>query len=335
MTEHILCVGEILLRLSTPLGVHFNDASALNIHYGGAESNVAVNLSNLGYKTSFFSKLPESQLGIGVRNHLRRYGVDIDLVLGGGDRLGSYYLDHGAGERASTVIYDRARSSIAEMTLSEVDLDKVFEGKTMLHITGITPALSPEMREVSKVIIKEAKKRGLKVNFDVNYRSKLWSLEEASAFLKEMLPYVDYLSAAKLDAVNLLGISEVEEGVSDELNYYYEQIHEMFPNIQVIYSTIRNVISATHNTLQGTMWSKGLTYYSKVHDIDYIIDRIGGGDAFASGILHGILSGKKPDYTVNFATAYSSLKHSVSGDINPFSIEETERIMTHNAAVNR
>lgn len=331
MNEHILCVGEILLRLSTPMGVHFNNVASLNVHYGGAESNVAVNLSNLGYKTSYFSKIPQNQLGSAVKNHLRQYGVNVDLVIDGGERLGSYYLDHGAGERASSVIYDRAYSAVSQMTMEEVNMDALFEGKTMLHITGITPALSQSMQEVTLSLMKEAKKRDMKVNFDVNYRSKLWTVEEASAFLKKALLYVDYLSASKLDAINFLGVEEK----SNELEYYYEEIHKLFPNIEIIYSTLREVVSATHNKLQGTLWMDGQTYYSKTHDIDYIIDRIGGGDAYASGILHGIMSEKAPKYIVEFATAYASLKHSVTGDINPFTIEETERIMTHDAQVNR
>jgi len=335
MDTHILCVGEVLLRLSLPLGVHFTEVSAFNVHYGGAESNVAVNLSNLGYETSVLSKVPENQLGASVKNHLQRYGVHTDLLLRGGNRLGSYYLEHGAGERSSSVIYDRAGSSFAEMTLDEIDFDELFHEKTMLHITGITAALSKKMREVTKGLIKEAKDRDLAINFDVNYRSKLWSVEEAADFLKDILPYVDYLSAGRLDAINFLGIAKADETVDDELDYYYNEIHQMYPNIKVIYSTIRNVISAMHHTLQGALWMDSTTYYSNVRDIDFIVDRIGGGDAFAAGILHGLLSKKEPDYIANFATAYSSMKHSVSGDINPFSIEETERILTHDARVDR
>lgn len=335
MSENILCVGEALLRLTAPTGVHMYDTNSLSMHYGGAEANVAVNMSRLDHKTTLFTKVPNHQLGHAVITHLRKHGVDTSQVQCGGPRLGSYYVNNGVAERSSTVIYDRAYSSFSEIDPAEVDIPALLEGKTLLHITGITAALSQNWRVLTKEFIMAAKERGIKVNFDMNYRSKLWSVEEAGAYLRDILPYVDYLSAGKLDAINFLNVPGPGEEENDTLDYYYDKIHELYPNIEVIYATLRNVISATHNTLQGALWTGGETYYSKVHDIDFIIDRIGGGDAFAAGVLHGILTGKSPDYSISFATAFSSLKHTVVGDVCPFNIEETERKMNHNAAVDR
>ncbi|MDE1549622.1 sugar kinase [Jeotgalibaca caeni] len=335
MKENILCVGETLMRLSTEMGKHYYDTTSLHLHYGGAEANVAVNLSNLNHQTTYFTKVPDNQLGRAAIKHVTKYGVDAKNVIFGGPRMGSYYLEAGVGARPTTVIYDRANSSVSQLTLEEVNVEELLEGKTMLHITGITAALSENMSEMTFQLIQKAKEKGLKVNYDVNYRAKLWSIEESAAFLKRVLPYVDYLSAGKLDAINFLGIQQPGEEVTDELGYYYNEIHKLYPNIEIIYSTLRNVISATHNTLQGAIWKDGETHYSKVHDMDYIIDRIGGGDAFAAGVLHGILSDKEPEYTINFATAFSVLKHTVYGDACPFTIEEAERIMTRDARVDR
>ncbi len=334
MKHNILCVGETLMRFSTQVGTHFYDTTKLNLHYGGAEANVAINLSSLGHQTTYFTKVPDNQLGHSAIRHTQKYGVNASEVLFGGSRMGAYYVESGAGPRASKIIYDRANSSISEMKISEVDVDALLEGKTMLHITGITAALSEDSREMTKELMKKAHEKGITVNFDVNYRSKLWTIEECKIFLQDVLPYVDYLSAGKRDAITFFGVPEIEEQ-ENELDYYYQKMNEMYPNIKIFYSTLRNVISATHNTLQGTFWKAGVTYYSKVQNMDHIIDRIGGGDAFAAGVLHGILEGKDPEYTINFATAFSSLKHTVNGDVSPFSVEETEKTMTADASVER
>lgn len=335
MKQTILCVGETLARLSTQVGVHFFDTTGLQLHYGGAEANVAINLSSLNHPSVYFTKVPNNQLAKAAIKHVQKYGVDVSPVIYGGERLGTYYVEPGAGGRPTTVIYDRAHSSLSQMKKEEINIDELLEEKHLLHITGITAALSEDSREMTYELMKEAKNRGIKVNFDMNYRAKLWSVEEAGIFLKSVLPYVDYLSAGKLDAINFLGIKEAGPDVSDETAYYYDAIHQLYPNIEIMYSTIRDVLSATHNTLQGTFWKDGKTVHSKVHNMDFIIDRIGGGDAFASGVLHGILEKKDPKYIIEFATAFSALKHTISGDASPFTIEETERIMSSDARVDR
>jgi 2-dehydro-3-deoxygluconokinase len=333
--SRILTFGEIMLRLSTPTGTHFSNVSSFQAHYGGAEANVAVNLANFEHDVAFASKVPDNALGLAVKRHLQKYGVKTKELLFGGNRLGTYYLDSGVGERSSAVIYDRANSSFASIQEMEWDYDQLFENVDILHLSGITPALSEKLAEITLNLVKEAKKRDIKISFDINFRSKLWNHDQASKALVKILPYVDYCSAGKMDAIYLLGIAE-NQSSQDDTDYYYEKMHEKFSNIEVFYSTKREVYSATSNSLQGTLWKDGKTYVSKVHKLEPIIDRVGGGDAFSAGILHGLLTNADLNYTVSFATAYSSLKHTVFGDCNPFTVKEVENLMENGTAkINR
>lgn len=331
----IVTFGEIMLRLSTATGTHFSNAGSFQAHYGGAEANVAVNLANFDHEVTFASKVPDNALGLAAKRHLQKYGVKTKELLFGGNRLGTYYLDSGVGERSSAVIYDRANSSFASVQEMEWDFEQLFENVTILHVSGITPALSEKLAEITLDIIKEAKKRDIKVSFDINFRSKLWNHDKASRVISKILPYVDYCSAGKMDAIYLLGIPENQSG-QDDTDYYYQKMHEKYSNIEVFYSTKRDVHSATSNSLQGTLWKDGITYVSKVHKLEPIVDRVGGGDAFSAGILHGLLTGADLNYTVSFAAAYSSLKHTIYGDCNPFTIKEVENLMENGSAkINR
>ncbi|WP_045524478.1 sugar kinase [Neobacillus niacini] len=331
----IVTFGEIMLRLSTSTGTHFGNAVSFQAHYGGAEANVAVNLANFDHDVAFASKVPDNALGFAVKRHLQKYGVKTKELLFGGNRLGTYYLDSGVGERSSAVIYDRANSSFASVQKMEWDFEQLFENVNILHVSGITPSLSEKLAEITMNMVKEAKKRDIKVSFDINFRSKLWNHEQASKVISNILPYVDYCSAGKMDAIYLLGIPENLSGQNDT-DYYYQKMHEKFSNIQVFYSTNREVHSATSNTLQGTLWKDGKTYLSKVHKLEPIIDRVGGGDSFSAGILHGLLTGADLNYTVSFANAYSSLKHTIYGDCNPFTVKEVENLMENGSAkINR
>ncbi|WP_375178385.1 PfkB family carbohydrate kinase [Enterococcus rotai] len=315
----VVTLGEIMLRLSTQSGNRLVQSDSLQAHYGGGEANVAISLANYGHEVVFASKVPNTALGEAVRKHLRRYHVDTHYLLTGGKRLGTYYLETGIGERAASVIYDRAGSSFAEMKVLEWDLATLFDDVDIFHISGITPALSKPWQTMTLELMKQAKKAGCKVSFDCNYRSKLWSLKEAGQLFMQILPYVDYCSAGKLDAVNLLGISVDSD---EELAFYYEKMQEHFPNIQLFYSTKRTVRSASANQLIGTLWYNHQYYESAIHEINPIVDRVGAGDAFAGGILHGVLEQMTPQATVDFATAAAALKHTVYGDCNQFSKEE-------------
>lgn len=322
----ILTLGEIMLRLSTNEGTRITEANSFKAHYGGSEANVAINLANFNHQVSFASKVPSNLLGKAVQQHLQNYGVDTSNLLKGGLRLGTYYLERGTGKRASLVLYDRTYSSFAQMKNVEWNIDDLFKNVSLFHVSGISLALSDSMTDLILGLIKEAKKRQIKVSFDINYRSNLWNYERASKTLNKILPYVDYCSAGTKDALYLIGIPENKTQQSD-LEYYYEQMHNKYPNIEVLYSTLRDVHSASSNDLQGTLWKNHFLYTSKVYHINPIVDRIGGGDAFVAGILHGLLEEKDPDYTVSFATAASSLKHTIHGDCNQFSILEVEEFM--------
>lgn len=307
-----------MLRLSAEAGTRLQHAQQLAVFYGGGEANVAVSLANYGHQVQFASKLPANGFGQAVEQHLRSYGVLTDHLLKGTGRLGTYFVEQGTGQRGTSVIYDRQGSAFASMSEPEWSFAELFAGADVFHISGITPALSEAWQKLTLELIKAAKQAGCSVNFDCNYRKNLWSQKAAGKFLTEVLPLVDYCSAGKLDAIHLLGIPESGQ----EISYYYQKMQEMFPNIKVFYSTNRVVHSACVNELQGTLWLNDTCYTSKNYLIDPIIDRIGGGDAFTGGILHGLLQGSSPNEGVAFATAASVLKHSVKGDCNQFNEAE-------------
>lgn len=322
----IVTLGEIMMRLSTTAGTRLFQTEQFSVHYGGAEANVAVSLANFGHHVFFASKVPENPLGNAVKKHLQKYGVHTDYLLTGGKRLGTYYVEAGVGNRGTQVVYDRTDSSFAEV--KQLQWPKtLFKEAELFHISGITPALSKEWEELTLALIKQAKAEKCKVSFDINYRSKLWSQKEASESLKKILPYVDYCSAGALDARYLLNVPKYQGEDQEALPYYYQQMQKQFPNISVFYSTKRKINSASANRLQGTYWTNDWYYESDRHQIEPIVDRIGGGDAFSAGILHGILTKQTPQSIVDFATAASVLKHTVSGDCNQFTEAEVKQYL--------
>ncbi|MGM0173127.1 sugar kinase [Enterococcus sp. DIV0800] len=325
----VVTLGEIMLRLSTRAGTRLQRSESLFAHYGGGEANVAVSLANYGHEVYFASKIPDNSLGSGVVEHLRRSNVSTKFLLKGGERLGTYYVESGIGERSSKVLYDRAYSSFAQITENEwAELD-LFEGVDIFHVSGITPALSSSWRALTLELITTAKKAGCKISFDINFRSKLWTQKEAAETLQVILPKVDYCSAGKLDALYLMGIEEKEQA---DLTYYYEKIQALYPNLTAIYSTKRVVHSSDVNDLTGTLWLDKQYFESKMHELDFIIDRVGGGDAFAGGILHALLTMSNGQDMVDFATAAAALKHTVYGDDNQFSAIEVEEFLNSNSS---
>lgn len=328
----VLTLGEIMLRLST-VESRLAETSEMQAHYGGGEANVAISLANFGHQAYFASKVPDNALGLAVKHHLNRFGVHTDYLLFGGQRLGIYFLEQGFGIKAANVVYDRAYSSFSQMKENEWERLDLFAGIDLFHLSGITPALSPAWVELLIKLMQEAKSRKVKISFDINFRGKLWSQAQASVALKQILPYVDYLSAGKLDAQYLLGIENAQDL---SLEQCYQEIKKRYPNIQVIYSTNRTILSAKHNQLQGTIYSQNQYYKSEVIDIPDIIDRVGGGDAYSAGILHGLLSGYSAQEIVNFATAASALKHMVYGDCNQFTLEEVQSYLKNGSSkINR
>lgn len=324
MVKKIITLGEILLRLSTDVGKRLSQADQLDLNYGGAEANVSVSLSNFGYDVYFVSKVPNNPLGLAAERHLKTNGVRTGFLLKGGERLGTYYVESGVGARSSQVTYDRKHSSFSQLITEEILFDDLFKEADLFHITGITPALSPNLVELTLLALQKAKANGVTTSFDFNYRSKLWNHQEAAETMKLFLPYVDICFCGELDAIYLLGINKVSDSIEnkDRLTYYYENIQQMYPNIQYFSSTFREVLSASTNTLQGNLFAKGVLYQSKIYQIDHIVDRVGGGDAFVAGMLYGILEGTSLEEAVTFATAASVMKHTVLGDCNTFSVEE-------------
>lgn len=324
----IVTLGEIMLRLSTHPGERIGQNKQFQAHFGGGEANVAISLANFGHDVSFASKVPNSSIGMSVKKHLQRYGVETTHLLFGGERLGTYYMESGIGERGTSVIYDRKGSSFAEMTSLEWSIEKLFRNADIFHISGIVPALAKNWPSLTLTLIQEAKKAGCKVSFDMNYRSKLWTQKEAGDVFNQLLPYVDICSAGEKDALYLLDIAPAPTTKKNQLNYYYQEMHHRYPNITVFYSTKRKIHSASANQLTGTLWMNHTYYESQCHEINPIVDRVGGGDAFAGGVLHGLLSNRTPQEIVNFATAASALKHTIHGDCNQFTQEEVQAFLT-------
>lgn len=334
----VLTLGELLLRYSTIKGEQLSHAAALNLHYGGSEANVAIGLSGFGHDVTLVSKIPDNSFGQGSLYQLKRYGVNTNQVHFGEGRMGSYFVEIGAGPRATSVVYDRKSSTFSLLETNEWDYNRLFEDVSLFHVSGITPALSPFLAQLTIDFVKEAKKRGVLVSFDSNYRGKLWGLPEAAKVFAQILPDVDYCSMGALDAVNILGIEAANRELSEEeaLAYYYQKMQEKYPNIEVFYSTRREVVSSDENYLTGTLWLNETYYTSKKYHIPYIVDRIGGGDAFSAGVLHGLLEGKDAQEIIDFATGNTVLKHTVAGDALSLTEKEVELfVQSDSSKINR
>jgi 2-dehydro-3-deoxygluconokinase len=334
---NVLTLGEILLRLSTPTGTRLSTAKQLDLNYGGAEANTAISLSIFGHETTFVTRLPDHALTLGMIRYVRGLGVNTESIIKGGKKVGSYFLDVGVGQRASQVIYDRAGSAFSELTDDMLDLDALLDGNDLIHLTGITPALSDSLKDLTLKLMKQAKKQQIPVSFDFNFRQTLWSKEDAQAFFTEAMPYMTHVSLSPWDMTHLLGYDDltVSDRHEDTLRVCYKRLITDYPNIQTVYATKRVSPSASNNDLTGYFYTNDTLYSSETYTIDPIIDRVGGGDAFASGILHGILSQFDPDKIVTFATQASVLKHYIAGDANLVTEQDVLDVMTHGAQIKR
>lgn len=319
----VLTLGEVLLRLSTKSGSLLSCSHSLDVNYGGSEANVASGLAHFGHDVQFATKVPESPLGMAVLNSLRSNGIDTSQILFGGNRIGIYFLEQGEALRNSKVIYDRGNSSFCCMDIQEWDFDQLFENISLFHISGITFALSKSWNHYGKVLVKEAHNRGIPVSFDINYRQAMWTIEEAKEVIIPILPMLSFCCANYLDARNFFEIDK-SVAVPENMKECYRIIKQKYPNIRSLYSTDRRVISASYNELQGMIWIDGVFKKSKRYKILPIVDRIGSGDSFVAGILHGIISGMDAEQIVQFGTAASVLKHSVNGDILPLTEKDVQ-----------
>ncbi len=329
--KKVVTLGEIMLRLSPEDKNRFVQAKSFDIIYGGGEANVAVSLANYGMKAYFVSKVPKHEIGQAAVNALRENGVDTSYILRGGDRLGIYFLEHGASMRPSKVIYDRAGSSIAKAQANEFDFDEIFKGADWFHFSGITPALSKEAAEMTKQALIAAKKQGVMVSVDLNYRKKLWTPSQAKSCMTELMQYVDVCIGNEEDAEKVLGFKpDKTDVIKGELNIdaykeIFRKMKEEF-GFKYVVSTLRESHSASDNSWSAIIYNGEEFYHSKKYEIR-IVDRVGGGDSFSAGLIYGLLNKKTQAQALEFAVGASALKHTIFGDFNLVSVEEVEKLI--------
>ena len=334
--KRIVTFGEIMMRLNPEGYLRYVQADRFEATYAGGEANVAVSLSNYGMDVAFVTKVPAHEIGQCAVNALRHYGVDTSMIVRGGDRLGIYFCEKGASQRASKVIYDRAGSAIAKATAADFDWEKIFAGADWFHWTGITPALGGELPAICLEACKAAKKLGLAVSCDLNYRKKLWSTEEAGRVMSELVPYVDVCIANEEDAKDVFGIAaedtDLNAGKVNHGGYISvaKQMTERF-GFKKVAITLRGSLSASDNDWAGMLYSDGEASFSPTYRV-HIVDRVGGGDSFGGGLIYALLSGYDDQKAINFAVAASCLKHSIEHDFNLASVAEVESLAGGNAS---
>ena len=331
----IITLGEIMLRLSPVGNDRFIQSETLRVIPGGGEANVAVSVANYGHEAYFVSKLPKHEIGQMAVNALRRYGVDTSFVARGGDRVGLYYAETGASMRPSKVVYDRAHSAIAEAKLEDFDFDAIMEGAQWFHWSGITPAISDNAAELTRLACEAAKRHGVTVSVDLNFRKKLWTSEKAISVMRPLMKYVDVCIGNEEDAQLCLGFkpdADVEGGQTDARGYHkiFEQMKKEF-GFKYVVSTLRESFSATHNGWKALIYNGEEFYESRRYDIMPIIDRVGGGDSFSGGLIHGLLTKPTQGEALEFAVAASALKHTINGDFNLVTVDEVEALAAGNA----
>ena len=338
MPKKVITFGEIMLKLNPEGYLRFVQAENFRASYAGGEANVAVSLVNYGLEAAFVTKVPAHEIGQCAINQLRRFGVDTGYIARGGDRLGIYFCEKGASQRASKVIYDRSSSAIALASTEDFDWDAIFEGADWFHWTGITPALGGNLPEICLMACRAAKEKGLTISCDLNFRKKLWTSEQAGKTMEKLLPYVDVCIANEEDAKDVFGIeaenTDIDSGKLDHDGYISvaRQLAARF-DCRKVAITLRSSISASDNDWAGMLYSKDeeKAYFSPTYRI-HIVDRVGGGDSFGGGLIYSLLNDYDDQKAINFAVAASCLKHSVEGDFNHMSVGEVESLAAGNAS---
>jgi 2-dehydro-3-deoxygluconokinase len=330
MSKKVITFGEIMLRLAPEGYYRFVQAESFGATFGGGEANVAVSLSNFGYEASFVSKLPKHEIGQSAVNSLRKFGVEIKHIVRGGDRVGIYYLEKGASQRPSKVIYDRAYSSIAQAKKEDFNWDEIFEGADWFHFTGITPALNDEVADICLQACKIAKEKNIPVSCDLNYRNKLWSKEKAGQVMAKLCEYVDVCIANEEDAGDVFGIKAASTDVTSGQVHHegYKEVAKQLADrfdFKKVAITLRSSISANDNNWAAMLFDGSDYYFSKTYPM-HIVDRVGGGDSFGAGLIYASLEQFDSQKTIEFAVAASCLKHSIEGDFNQVSVEEVQKL---------
>lgn len=330
MSKRVVTFGEIMLRLAPEGYYRFVQAETYGATYGGGEANVAVSLANYGLDASFVTKLPAHEIGQAGINALRRFGVDTTDIARGGDRVGIYFLEKGASQRPSKVIYDRAGSSIATAAPDDFDWDSILNGADWFHFTGITPALGDNVAAICLEACKAAKNKGITVSCDLNYRNKLWSKEKAGDVMGELCQYVDVCISNEEDANDVFGIraagTDVTAGQVNHEGYrdVAKQLADRF-GFRKVAITLRTSLSANDNKWAAMLYDGTDCYFSKEY-LMHIVDRVGGGDSFGGGLIYACLNDLSPQDTIEFAVAASCLKHSIEGDFNQVSVDEVMKL---------
>lgn len=334
--KRIITFGEIMMRLNPQGYGRFEQADSFEATYAGGEANVAVSLARYGMDAAFVSKVPAHEIGQNAVNALRKFGVDTRQMIRGGSRLGIYFVEKGASQRPSKVIYDRENSAIALSQPEEYGWDSIFDGADWFHFTGITPALGGKLPQICLEACKAAKAKGITISCDLNYRKKLWTTQRAGQVMAELMPYVDVCIANEEDAKDVFGIEAVNTDVSsgklDHAGYISvaEQLTERF-GCKSVAITLRSSISANDNDWAGMLYTGGQAYFSPTYHI-HIVDRVGGGDSFGGGLIYAMLAGKSQQDAINFAVAASCLKHTIEYDFNIVSVAEVESLAAGNAS---
>lgn len=335
----VITMGEIMLRLSTPGNQKFIQADSFDVNYGGGEANVAVSLANYGHDAFFVTKVPNNPIGESALAALRKYNVHVRYVARGGERLGIYYLETGASMRASNVVYDRAHSSIATAVPEDFNFDEIFEGADWFHFTGITPAISDTAAYLTELACQAAKVHGVTISCDLNFRKKLWSSEKAQTVMSNLMQYVDVCIGNEEDAEKVLGFKAGKTDVTSgniELagyEYIFKQMVAKY-NFQYVISSLRESYSASTNGWSACIYASktGEFYHSKKYTISPIVDRVGGGDSFAAGVIGGFLDGKNFKDALEYGVAASALKHTIPGDFNLVTRADVETLVGGDAS---
>ncbi|SNZ00052.1 sugar kinase [Flagellimonas pacifica] len=340
--KKVVTFGEIMLRLSPPGFLRFSQTNQFDVVYGGGESNVAVSLANYGIPVDFVTRLPKNDLGDCAKMEVRKRGVNTENIIYGGDRLGIYFLETGAVSRGSKVVYDRAHSAIAEIAPGMINWEKVFDGAQWFHWTGITPAISQGAADACLEAVKTAKKMGITISTDLNYRKKLWKYGgDREEIMTELTSYCDIILGNEEDAEMHFGIkpkglditTQGHEVKAEAFLSVCKQMMEKFPNAKKVITTLRGSISASHNTWAGVLYDGKKMYDTRQYQITHIVDRVGGGDSFMGGLIYGLLTYPGDDQNaLDFAVAASCLKHTIKGDANLVTVEEVEKLMGGDAS---
>jgi len=320
--KKVITFGEIMMRLSTPGNMRFTQATNFNILYAGAEANVAASLSLFGIKTAHITRFPDNDLGMAATQTLKKLGVDTSFILYGTQRMGLYFLENGSMQRSSRIIYDRFDSAFAHIKPGSINWEEVFKGASWFHWTGITPAISQSAADVCLEALQVAKKKGLTISGDINYRRNLWQYgKTALDIMPALIGYTDLIVAGVADMENCANISG-ETFEKTCINFM-----KRFPNIKRIATTLRDSISSSHNKFSAVMWNGKELLHSKSYDLTHIVDRVGSGDAYMAGLIYGLITEQTDQQALEFAVAAGAWKHSVEGDVNLATVAEIEALV--------